>query len=60
MDMKYIVESREISEEKWTPKGTFRYLEEAREYVYDRLKICFGFDYRIRKIYSDGEYFYDR
>lgn len=36
MDMKYIVESREISEEKWTPKGTFRYLEEAREYVYDR------------------------
>lgn len=43
MDMKHIVESREISEEKWTPKGTFRYLEEAREYVYDRLKNIFWF-----------------
>lgn len=60
MGFKCIVESKNISEEIWTIEGVFLSLEEAREFVYKELRRYTGFDYRIRKICSEGEYFYDR
>lgn len=60
MDFKYIVESRDITKEEWEFERIFKCIEECREYVNNELRKYIGYDYRIIKIYSDGECFYDR